>query len=110
MPVRIQIKPLQDLRREFGKAGALIDELLESELDTIMNDAIDEAKNLVPVDTGRLRNSIGPFERSGLGRTFGSNVEYAGTIEFGETATGFAAGDAPDPEPQPYLRPAADKA
>ena len=57
------------------------------------------ARELCPVDTGRLRASIQMESgRDGLGPwvTIGTNVEYAPYVEFG---TRYMA-------PQPYLRPA----
>ena len=50
-----------------------------------------DAKNKVPVDTGNLKNSIHSIPKDGL---VGTNVEYAGKIEFEHT---------------PYLRPALEK-
>lgn len=67
----------------------------------------DQAKMIVPVDSGRLRDSIvstqatevedGIFEAEA-----GTNVPYADDVEFGSYAN-------PDVEapPQPFLRPAA---
>jgi HK97 gp10 family phage protein len=57
------------------------------------------ATQLCPVDTGRLRASIDHemgVDAEGAYALVGSNVEYAGYVEFG---TRFMA-------PQPYLRPA----
>jgi HK97 gp10 family phage protein len=57
------------------------------------------AKRLCPVDTGRLRASITStvaVDSQGLYGIVGSNVSYAGYVEFGTSHT--AA--------QPYLRPA----
>lgn len=52
-----------------------------------------QARSLVPVDTGRLRDSITADEDS-----FGSDVDYAAFVEYGTFK------DAP----QPYMGPAAD--
>jgi HK97 gp10 family phage protein len=54
-----------------------------------------DARRRCPVDTGRLRSSI-TVKRSAQGVTVGSNVEYAGYVEYGTRH--MAA--------QPYLRPA----
>lgn len=55
------------------------------------------AKQACPVDTGRLRSSIGvDFEEGGLAASVGSNVEYAEHVEYGTSR--MAA--------QPYLTPA----
>lgn len=54
------------------------------------------AKELCPVDTGRLRNSIrhDVEERAVI---ISANTEYAGFVELGTSK---------HPDPQPYLRPA----
>lgn len=57
------------------------------------------AKVLCPVDTGRLRASIGvsqTFTSGGSVTTVGTNVEYGGYIEYGTSRQ----------RAQPYLRPA----
>lgn len=59
-----------------------------------------EAKINVPVDTGRLRGSIGAEEQTPLLFEVGTNVEYAAFVEFG---TSKAAA-------QPYLEPAIESA
>lgn len=53
------------------------------------------AKELCPVDTGRLRNSIS-HERDERGAYIGTNVEYAPYVELGTSRQ----------SPQPYLKPA----
>lgn len=55
-----------------------------------------EAKMAVPVDTGRLRSSITADEKEPLHYEVGTNVEYAGKVEFGSGRQGA----------QPYLGPA----
>ena len=59
------------------------------------------AKQLAPVDTGRLRSSIvneTQLDERGLVEIVGTDVEYAGHVELGTSR--MAA--------QPYLRPALD--
>lgn len=61
------------------------------------------AKDLVPVDTGRLRASITTQlgqDSESLFADVGSDVEYAAPVEFGTTRV----------RAQPYLRPALDAA
>jgi len=61
-----------------------------------------DAKHLVRVKTGRLKNSINTFRTGKFKRSIGSNVEYAAIQEFGTA----------DKRPYgytPYLRPAARK-
>lgn len=60
------------------------------------------AKRFCPVDTGRLRASIGvsqSFGHEGAVTTVGSNVEYAAYVELGTRYQ----------RAQPYLRPALDE-
>lgn len=55
------------------------------------------AKDLCPVDTGRLRNSITHAVEMGEQAVYiGTNVEYAGYVELGTSRM----------KPQPYLKPA----
>ena len=58
------------------------------------------ARNFSPVDTGRLRSSIASTgvlqDKKGAYVQIGTNVVYAGPVEFGTNRM----------EPQPYLRPA----
>lgn len=56
------------------------------------------AKEICPVDTGRLRNSI-THTQDGDNAYIGTNVEYAPYVEFGTSRTRM--------KERPYLRPAA---
>ena len=64
------------------------------------------ARRRVPVDTGRLRNSIAhEIDADGMDATIGSNVEYAPYVEFGtENEDGTVRMRA-----QPYLFPALEE-
>lgn len=56
------------------------------------------AKDLCPVDTGNLRNSITHVVDESDGAVYiGSNVQYAAPVELGTVRQ----------DPQPYLKPAA---
>lgn len=60
------------------------------------------ARNLVPVDTGALKQSISldvVKEDGSYAAYIGSDIEYAADVEYGRKG-----------RPQPYLNPAADKA
>lgn len=56
------------------------------------------AKQLCPVDTGRLRNSITHQQQDANTEIVGSNVEYSVFVEMGTRRQ----------RAQPYLRPAAE--
>lgn len=112
----IKVEAFQKLRKQIEQLKGETQRLISIEMDKAQISAIIIAKKLVPVDTGRLRQSIGPVGRRGLDRSFGSNVEYAAKIEFGDQAPTsklegipslFAGGEGPIA--QPYLRPAADE-
>lgn len=82
-----------------SNAGAIkeaLDAQLAAGLEAVGLTAEGHAKQLCPVDTGRLRNSI---SHAVEGETvyIGTNVEYAPDVELG-TSTGR--------KPKPYLRPA----
>lgn len=66
----------------------------------VAEDIKSEAKRIVPVDTGNLRDSI--TVRDGIDQNeklIGTDVHYARHVEFGTVQH----------SPQPYLRPALDR-
>lgn len=72
-----------------------------------------EAKNLCPVDSGQLRNSIVVTDLpEQVGVEIGSNVEYAAYVEYGTGQRGDPSvphrEDWAGMSPQPYLYPALD--
>lgn len=85
---------------------AALDRLLDSAAGPVARDLarravrVDAAaKRLCPVDTGRLRSSIGwrlTVDARGLAALIGTNVSYAPPVEFGTYRT----------RAQPFLRPA----
>lgn len=75
------------LRREIGQVSDTFGLLIES-----------TAKELCPVDTGRLRSSI-HYERSGLGGFVSTNLTYAPHVELGTVRT----------RAQPFLFPATER-
>ena len=65
-------------------------------LNNVALDILKIAKDLVPVSTGKLRDSIQILEDSENSKIIGSDVEYSGFVEFGTK----------DQAPQPFIRPA----
>jgi len=61
------------------------------------------AKQLCPVDTGNLRNSITHVQVNDSTEAVGTNVEYAPYVELGHMTTG-----GKKVEGRPFLRPAAE--
>lgn len=75
------------VERGVGLAGALVE---------------GSAKNIVPVDTGHLRDSINSTSEpisDGAKATIGTNVEYAAYVELGTSRM----------QAEPYLHPALQK-
>jgi len=72
-----------------------IEETLDSTALKIENDA----KQICPVDTGRLRGSINTRKCGSTCRSIGTSVEYAQYVEFGTRRM----------QAQPFLRPALHK-
>jgi HK97 gp10 family phage protein len=83
----------QDNSAEILKA---YDQARERSLEIIGLTAEKYAKEITPVDTGRLRNSI-THEVDGKEVYIGTNVEYAPHVEYGTIKQ----------KAQPFLRPAA---
>ena len=70
---------------------------IERALTAIGMNAETHAKQIAPVDTGRLRNSITNAVEMGEQAVYiGTNVEYASWVELGTSRT----------QPRPYLKPA----
>ena len=88
-------KALQDLD-DF--ANRILPEAIQAGLDAIAGDVIIGAKNIVPVQTGNLRDSIRILERSPTHIKVGTTVDYAAAVEFG-------SGGRPA---KPYLGPQSD--
>jgi HK97 gp10 family phage protein len=78
----------------------LIEDQAQKYLNDVAEDIKNEAKRIVPVDTGLLRDSI--VVKDGIDKNeklIGTDVRYAMYVEFGTIKHG----------PQPYLRPALDR-
>ena len=73
-------------------------EAIEKALEAIGLQAEGYAKQLCPVDTGRLRNSITHQKTGRTTEAIGTNVEYAAYVELGTQRS----------RAQPYLKPAAE--
>lgn len=116
----VDFKQLSVLRRGFQRISKKQTRILNDVLDEMQLDAVNLAKRISPVDTGRLRRSIGPKGKIGLDRDFGSSVNYARDVEFGGKGKKLEEkkGDKKrEPSTKrnpraavPFLRPAAEKA
>lgn len=85
-----------DIKDYSKDVKAAYDQARERSLEIIGLTAEKYAKQIVPVDTGRLRNSI-THEVDGKEVFIGTNVEYAPPIEYGTIKQ----------KAQPFLVPAA---
>lgn len=80
-------------------ANRIIPEAVQAGLNAIGDDVIIGAKEIVPVRTGRLRDSITVLERGQDHIIVGSRLEYSGAVEYGTAGR----------PPKPYIGPQADK-
>lgn len=78
---------------QVGVSQLLIE--LDKFTEKVTNEAVGVSKELCPVDTGNLRDSIGYIKNSKGEYSYGSSLEYALIVEFGSRYQ----------SPQPYLRP-----
>nr|DAN61009.1 MAG TPA: putative tail component [Caudoviricetes sp.] len=88
----------EKILREFNKTETVekdVSKLIKNTLHNIEKDA----KRSCPVDTGRLRGSITTNIISSYSGEVGTNVEYAGWVEYG---TRYQSA-------QPYFEPAVEK-
>jgi hypothetical protein len=91
----IQVMGVDKLLAKFATGTALADVAVAAAVDEIGGEVLTTARELVPVLTGHLRDSL-TYE---TGRVF-TDVVYAGQVEYGGTHN----------PPEPYMRPAADTA
>jgi HK97 gp10 family phage protein len=92
-----QIDALAD---DLEQAGPRAVERVKTVMSKTMHNVVADAQNLVPVDTGALKGSIGPdLDGDGLGFIVGATMSYAAHVEYGTSRM----------SPQPYLMPAFDR-
>lgn len=98
--VRVTIDGDEELARLLRQTGHRVTEAVKNAVSEAALVCESTAKRATPVDTGRLRSSIGVERREdGLSADVGTNVEYAPHVEYG-TVTQSA---------QPYMRPARER-
>lgn len=83
--MRVRIDGLRDFQRALRHADRDLPKQLRKAWNEIAEDVAEEARRRVPVDTGRLRDSIRPHSQQRYGQVAmgRSSVPYAGWIEFG---------------------------
>lgn len=121
---------LDRLIGDLDKAGPKAEKLTQLVVKKVAFDTVAAAQAAAPVDTGNLKNSIGQdFDDDGLGFEAGPTAEYGAAIEFGARPHKIYARNGgvlvfpyggvlqfrrsvnhPGNAPQPYMRPAFEKA
>ena len=92
----------KEIYEAFKEMEAMPDEAAEEIINNLAVVAHNTARDLVPVDTGALKQSITlevVKEDGGYAAYIGSDLEYAPDVEYGIKG-----------RPQPFLNPAADRA
>ena len=109
--MEIEILGLTELEEKLSNLEEKLSRALDEALEEIAEKIRDDAKSLVPVDTGALKKSI-RVEKKGelqvsvvagdggvINPKTGREVDYAGFVEFGTSRM----------SPQPYMQPALEK-
>lgn len=99
--VSVRVDGFPEVERLLKQTGhKLTDAIKGAVAETALN-VERNAKQATPVDTGRLRSSIGvSFDGNRLGADVATNVEYAPHVEFGTVKQ----------EAQPFMTPAREAA
>lgn len=96
-PLVVKIEGADGVILKFSRMSAASVGLVGKVVNTAALDTQREARQLCPVDTGRLRASIRPrFYKEGLAADVYTDVDYAPFVEFGTSRMGA----------QPFLFPA----
>ncbi len=98
MVVRIQVDTREAIRGLEGLEQG-IQEAIQTTLDKSAQSAVDGAQSIVPVRTGRLRDSIGVKEQGSNHVVVAADTPYTAAVEFGVGAR----------EAKPYLGPQSDR-
>jgi HK97 gp10 family phage protein len=97
MKIRIDTRQLDRLARDLSKAADKIEGAVPLLIAKTAADIEANAKKVVPVDTGFLKDSI-TSEADGLHAEVGPTASYGAYVEYGTARMA----------PQPYMGPAAD--
>ena len=109
--MEIEIIGLTELEEKLSNLDVKLSRALDEALEEIAEKIRDDAKSLVPVDTGALKKSIRIEKKEKLQVSIvaggggvinprtGREVDYAGYVEFGTSHM----------SPQPYMQPALEK-
>lgn len=101
MSVSVRIDGDDEARRLLHSTGSRLEEAMKGAIAETAINIERNAKHFAPVDTGRLRASIGKsFDDDRLGAEVSANTEYAEYVEYGTTRA----------VAQPFMGPALDHA
>jgi len=95
-PIKFRLKGVDEFRKACEEAPKWLVGPIDRVVETGMEVIVSDAKQIVPVRTGRLRDSIRYWRKHMFDYDVGSEVPYAGFVEFGTTRM----------RAQPYMRPA----
>lgn len=93
------IGSLNSLAVDLAGAGPRAAAKADQVIDKTAHDIEATSKQLAPVDTGNLKNSIGVDRTGGLSAVVGPTAEYGAHVEYGTATQG----------PQAYMGPAVDR-
>ena len=101
----MNIKGIDSLMKKLTELGGNADKVLETSIAKQTKLVQGEAKDLCPVDTGDLRQSIFTYVKASKGTVIGTvftNIEHASYVEFGTGKKGEASGGDKYPGPLAY--------
>lgn len=96
--VSIDVSEMHDLASDLRHHGDEAPAQADLVVGKVAHDIVARAQQLVPVDTGYLKSTIGA-DVDGLSAEIGPTAEYGGYVELGTS----------EMSPQPYLAPAFDQ-
>jgi HK97 gp10 family phage protein len=98
--IQFDASEIHRLADDLEQAGPRAVERTQAVISKTGHDVVATAQQLVPVDTGHLKSTVGvDFDAGGLGFEAGPTASYGGYVELGTSRMG----------PQPYLFPAFDR-
>lgn len=122
---KIEVKGLKETIDKLGDESEEIKKRVDFAIGIGVESMATEAKNRVPVDTGRLKNSISAAKKGEFSYTLVAQAKYAPYIEFGTGNLYVSTGDAVWDDlaiqfkgkgikqvnlpPRPYLRPSVQR-
>ena len=98
MGIHVDASEVRDLARDLAQAPSKVRRRAPQAIRKTALSIERSAKAIAPVETGTLRSSIGS-DIGTLSATIGTDLRYAGFVEFGTSRMA----------PQPYMRPAFDR-